>query len=437
MMDRTMTGGSVGGARWGSAARAIREVEFAFENQPMWADHMAAAGLRPVDIRSEEDIRRIPLTQKADYRRGFPAGVLIRGTSVNDRLVLKSQSSGTGGERLVTVAHTYALAERMSATMTIHPGLRERFLEFRHQRPARYAAPNCSDIECASPHTTLQDRILPDGTLVLPVAHDLLATSESMLDQAAQEIDDWRTDWLYTDPTHLSHLIRHCQGQNILAPATCRGLALTYTACTQTARRQIDGYFDASVPRAEIVSMSELGWLAMECPNGQLHLNSSTFYLELIADNEAPLAETMEELVVTSLGDRLCPHIRYRTGDMYTVLGDCTCGHPFPAVRHEGRRRDMIVRDTKIVLTPKQLDELIGGDCVDLYKLEQLTEDTFDFRYIPADHPQHDCESHLRSVLVDSLRPGHINIEATHYIPCERSGKFLSCVSAVSQRLVL
>lgn len=99
-----------------SFAGAVDELAFAYQEVPFYAAHLDAAGLHPDDIRSPADFRRVPATSKADYRRHFPAGVLARGAKLGDEFTFRSHSSGTSGERLITVAHTFTLAERQLRT---------------------------------------------------------------------------------------------------------------------------------------------------------------------------------------------------------------------------------------------------------------------------------------------------------------------------------
>jgi phenylacetate-CoA ligase len=218
------------------AARA--EVAFAYENVRFFRQHLEAVGLRPADLEKPEDLRRIPPTRKMHYRRNFPAGVLAAGKTLNDRFVHRSQSSGTGGERLVTVAPTFVLAERMSTVLSVNPPLDAYLTGRPNRRTCRYAAPNCSDVECANPRSTTADRILADGTLVLPVHHDLLATTEPMIEQAIRELQEYEPHWLYADPTHLAFLLRGLRRRGVKPPPV-GAIALTYSLCTGVARRQL------------------------------------------------------------------------------------------------------------------------------------------------------------------------------------------------------
>lgn len=403
----------------------------------MFRQHMDACGLRPTDIMTEDDIRRIRPTRKSDYRRGFPDDVLVTGARLTDRGMFTSQSAGTAGDRLVTVAHVWTLADRMHRTMDVHPPLRSLLSTLVPQRVARYAPPNCSDVECATPDTTMADRILADGTLVLPVAHDVMATPPEMVEQALSELRRWSPNWLYADPTHLALLVREHAQRGIQAPVTCRAVVLTYTQCTAAARRRIAAFFPPPVEIAEVVSMSEVGWLAMECPRGTLHLNNRSYYAELLVDGRPARVGEAADLYLTTLRDRVCPHIRYQTGDVYRLLEPCPCGHPFPALRHEGRRKDMIVRGSRVVLTPRGLDLLLPAGWIDVYRLAQIDDRRFDFQFVAGEDCPEGAEALLARMLLGGLGDDvDLAVERRDYIAAERSGKFLTCVSRVSQRLL-
>jgi phenylacetate-CoA ligase len=395
---------------------------------------MDEAGLHPAAIAAPEDIQKIPPTRKMHYRRNFPAGVLAAGKTLNERGAIRSHSSGTGGERLVTVAPIFTLAERMSTALSVNPPVEAVLLRQSKRRTCRYAAPNCSDVECANPRSTMADRILADGTLVLPVHHDLLATTEPMIEQAIRELEEYDPQWLYIDPTHLAFLIRHMRRRGVKPPPVS-AITFTYTSCTGVARRQIEEFFPRGLPMGEVVSMSEFGWVAMECRSGRMHMNTRSFFVELMCGPRPAQPGDLSELYLTSLGDRLSPHIRYQTGDFYRPLREpCPCGHPFPVVRCEGRGRDMIVREGQVVLTPAGLDDLVGrAPWLDVYRLHQKAEDHFVFWFIPNEHFEAAHERELHEALRVALGEGaRIELDRTSYIASERSGKFLSCTSAVS-----
>jgi phenylacetate-CoA ligase len=391
---------------------------------------MDAAGAAPDAIRLPADLRGIPTTSKSDYRRCFPEGSLARGRSLNDRQVFISQSSGTAGDRLQSASYSFDLADRMRNTLAIRPDVLRMLHSMQEHRCIRYAAPNCSAVECASPTATIKDRTLADGTLVLPVAHDLLTTSKELVDQAVDEAIGWRPQWIYADPTHLAFLVREFAKRSMPAPVDCKFIVLTYSRATRPARRQIEDFFGPAVPVVELLSMSEVGWLALQCERGALHFNSRNFFCEiLVGDRPAEIGE-IGELVVTSLKDRLSPYVRYRTADAVRLLPKCECGNPTFAIRHEGRNRDLIRRG-HVVLTASEVDEIANHPTIDLYKFEQLDDRRYSFRFLSAAPSHHDeLIDHLKADFMTRLgNDVDIGVTRVDYIGCERSGKFLSCTS--------
>jgi phenylacetate-coenzyme A ligase PaaK-like adenylate-forming protein len=89
--------------------------------------------------------------------------------------------------------------------------------------------------------------------------------------------------------------------------------------------------------------MTETGFgLAVDCRcRDGMHLRDDEFYVEIIDPKTLqPLPDgEMGEIVLTSLKERAMPLIRYRTGDIGTLLTTpCTCGGALPRLgRVEGR----------------------------------------------------------------------------------------------------
>lgn len=409
------------------------EIAYAFDRTVFFREHMQANGLTPEGIKKPEDLQRIPPTSKAHYRRNFPAGVLAKGYTLNSPEVMRFQSSGTSGDRLNSAILSYDLARRQATGL----GLNRRFdgLWRPGGRPkiCRFAPPNCSDVECATGFSSMDDRTLPDGTLVLTVAHDLLATPEWQIVKALDEIEAYQPDLLVVDPTHFAFLTRWARrlGRKISSPRTLH-IVCGYTLMTGVARRQIEEFMGQETPIGDMIGMSELGYLGFECHYGRRHINNADFYPEFIRDGK-PVAEgRMGELYVTTIDDSLIPRIRYATGDYFTPLGSsCECGSELPVVRIEGRATHMIrLRDGRVV-SPGDVDTAVGVlPWLDLYQLEQDRTGACTFRYVPnaKAHP-HDATA-LESRLADALAPNDVRLEAVDYISSERSGKFQPCISA-------
>lgn len=415
---------------------AKSEIGYAYEKTAFFRKHMDEAELAPKDIKTAEDFYRIPPTEKKHYRKNFPAGVLAQGYSLNNLELYRVHSSGTTGERLITVEVGWIYMQRAMDSLTVNPAIASALSAY-PRKHVRYAAPNCSDVECANPNSAMKDRMLKDGTLVLSVYHDLLTTPERMLAMNIDEIEQYQPQMYYTDPTHLAFLLRYMDKKHY-DPYKAPVLA-SYTLSTRISRRQIAHTFGKDVPVVDAFAMSELGWFAVECPHGNIHLNTKSFYMELLCNGRAAQPGELAELYITTLDNGCTPHIRYRTGDIFRWIdAACPCGSKYPIVQTEGRLRNFLFQDGKVALTAQGADEIVGApDWMDMYKLEQIEENDFLFSYIANEKYADNMEAYIRDGFLGALG-SHINLrmEKVDYISTERSGKFISCVSAVGEKLV-
>ena len=79
-------------------ARLRETVKNAWENVPLHRSRLDAAGVAPDDLRSLDDVQRLPLTLKSDLRDHYPFGMFARPIGELARL---HASSGTTGKPTV------------------------------------------------------------------------------------------------------------------------------------------------------------------------------------------------------------------------------------------------------------------------------------------------------------------------------------------------
>ncbi|MFC4908258.1 hypothetical protein [Actinomadura gamaensis] len=418
--------------------RLREELTLAYERTRLARAKFDAAGRRPADVRDPADLALVPLTTRAEYRQAFPAGVLVDGATLNDPMVVRSRSSGTAHERLLSADYAFTLAERRFGALDVHPELMALLADPETRRSVRYAAPNCSDVECSLPQVTMADRILPNGMLVLPSAHDLYTTPETMLRKAWDEIAEWEPDYLSCDPTRFAHLTRAAEERGWKpdgAGLPGRALVMTYNFAPAFATAHLRSRLPAGMLVASSVTMSEFGWVAASCPDGTLHLNTAAFWMELLDGDGRPVGPgEIGELIVTTLGDPLSPRVRYRTGDLYRWLDGCPCGHPHPAVRFEGRDRDAVRCQDGTRLTTRGLDDLVGApEHLIAYKFHQHAPDRAEFRYVSDRGALPGWERELTEALAGRLGAGcRVDVAAAPVLPSERSGKFLTCTTSLT-----
>lgn len=415
-------------------SRAVAELEFAYEYVPFYRGHLESAGLTPDAIRTPEDFRRVPPTRKQHYREHFPAGVLARGKTLKDPDVELPRSSGRTGDRLTTARSISNRQERGIKTLALHPMALARSLS-RREKMFVYGPPNCTDVDCANPLRDMGDRVLPrgifpTGILALPVAHDLTMTPARMTDQAIREIQEFGATTAIIAGSHASWLIRAYRERR-LPPPPIRFAFATFTQVTELARAHWRQFFGRA-PFVNVYNMTEFGSIASECTHGRMHVNCDSYYSELLRPDGSPARPgQMAELFITSIGDRLSPHIRYGTGDFFLLYDEtCPCGSPWPVVTLEGRLFEFLSHTDGSPVTPGMISRGIGApDGVDLYQVVQDGKGHVRMGLLTA--PSY--KPSTADDLTDRLRAlfGNVPIEVhvEKYLPCEKSGKFLYCRS--------
>lgn len=114
-------------------------------------------------------------------------------------------------------------------------------------------------------------------------------------------------------------------------------------ALSDEARAFISKAFGA--PVASPYACSEAGMIAAECAERWQHVNADWTILEAVnADHRpTPPGEQSHSTLLTYLGNRLQPILRYELGDRVIERPDpCPCGDPMPAFRVEGRTNDVL-----------------------------------------------------------------------------------------------
>lgn len=135
--------------------------------------------------------------------------------------------------------------------------------------------------------------------------------------------------------TVLAEFARFCLATRQALPKTLRGVYSTAEVLGAEQRELIEQAFNCQVFNQ--YGCREVPNIACECRHGRMHVFTDMVYLESLPD---------EQLLVTSLTNRLMPFIRYDLGDSGQLLDDdaCDCGSPFPLMAMGLCRHNDIIR---------------------------------------------------------------------------------------------
>ncbi len=311
---------------------------------PFYRERLREAGLQPQDIRSLEDVRRLPFTTKDDLRARGPDFLTVP----TERLVRLHASSGTTGQATViyyTRADIEAWAELVARSMYmtgVRPGdVFQNMMGyglFTGGLGFHYGG----------------ERL---GCLTIPAGAGNSRRQVQLMQQ-------FRTTVLHIIPSYALYLL------NVFAEMGVdpRDLPLRIAFIgaephTEDMRRRIEAAYGLKAYNSYGLSEMNGPGVAFECPeqNG-MHVWEDAFLLEVVDPNTLePLPPgVVGELVFTNLTREGMPLIRYRTRDLASYEDTpCPCGRAMRRIsRIQGRTDDMIIIKG-VNIFPMQIEKVL------------------------------------------------------------------------------
>ncbi len=175
--------------------------------------------------------------------------------------------------------------------------------------------------------------------------------TEDRLQSWAAFIQRYRPVLLQGYASILAALARYVSDQRLTMPASLRGVYSTAEVLDAAQRQVIADAFGC--PVFNQYGSREIPNIACECRHGNMHVFTDMVWLESVDD----------QLLVTSLTNRLMPMIRYAIGDSGLLKeGSCPCGSPFPLMQMDMcRQNDLILGPEGRRIHPSFFNGLLYG----------------------------------------------------------------------------
>ena len=315
-------------------------------NSPFYRKRFEEAGLKPEDIKTLDDIRRIPFTTKQDLRDTYPFG--MASVSLRECTRLHS-SSGTTGTPTV-ILHTQKDLEEWAAQVA-------RNLWMVGLRPDDVFQ-NSSGYGMFTGGLGFQYGAERLGMLTIPAA-----AGNSI--RQIKFITDFGTTALHAVPSYVTRLYEVMQSMGVdpRRDTKLKVLAIGAEPHSEEQRRRIEEMM--GVKAYNSFGMSEMcgPGVGFECQeqNG-LHFWEDYYIVEIVdPETLEPVPDgEVGELVLTSLCREAMPLLRYRTRDLTRVLGrTCPCGRNHVRIdRMRGRSDDMMVL-RGVNIFPIQIEKIL------------------------------------------------------------------------------
>ena len=325
--------------------RLRKIVEYVYHNVPFYRHKLQEMDLSPSDIRTIDDIVKLPYTTKQDLRDNYPFG--LQAAPQSEVIRIHASSGTTGNPTIVgyTRKDISIWSECMARSLTAYGVGRE-------------------DIFSVSYGYGLFTGGLGAHNGVETVGASVVPASTGNTEKHARLIRDLGVTGIACTPSYALYLAETMERLGITRDQIkLRVGAFGAEPWTENMRTEIQDRL--GLKGYNLYGLSEIMGpsVSYECEeqNGS-HINEDHFYPEVIDPvtlEPLPAGQT-GELVFTTLTKEGMPVLRYRTRDLCALLpGDCPCGRTNVRMSAiQGRTDDMlIIRGINVF--PSQVESVV------------------------------------------------------------------------------
>ena len=309
--------------------RLAAQVRRVYGSVQYYRNKMDEKGVTPDDIKTIEDLRKLPFLTKDDLREAYPYGLLA--CPVEDAVRIHS-TSGTTGKRVVAfyTQHDVDLWEDCCArALAAAGGARDDVVQVSYGYGLFTGGPGLN----GGSHKL--------GSLTLPM-------SSGFTDRQLQFMCDLGTTILCCTPSYAEFLAETIEEQGLRDKIKLRAGIFGAEAWSNEMRARLEEKL--GIKAYDIYGLTEITGpgVSFECSeqNG-MHINEDHFIPELIDPNTGETLPEGEkgEIVFTCLTKQAFPLLRYRTRDICVLSrNECSCGRTLVKMsRLMGRSDDMLI----------------------------------------------------------------------------------------------
>ena len=392
-------------------------VQREYENVPMYRERMQAKGLTPFDIRTVDDLKYLPFTEKTDLRDQYPYGLFA---APRQEIVRIQGSSGTTGKPIVagyTARDIENWSEMVARAVTAAGGTNDSVVQVTY------------GYGLFTGGLGLHQGASKVGAQVIPMSSGNTARQLMMM-------EDLGTNILCCTPSYALYLGETLREMGINPKERLQMKAGIFGAepWTEEMRQKIEELFE--IDALDIYGLTEIAGpgVAFECLEKHgMHVNEDHVIPEIIdpvTEEQLPYG-SKGELVFTTITKEGMPMLRYRTHDICQLdVTPCACGRTFVRMaRITGRTDDMlIIRGVNVF--PSQVESVLVNvkgvaphymlvvdrvNSTDQLEVQvEVTEETFSDTVTGMERLSREIQEKLKSVIGLSAR---IKLVAPKTIP--------------------
>ncbi len=326
--------------------KRLKEISQCALKTRFYKKRFSKAGIESVDdIKSLEDVKKIPFTCKDDLRQNFPYGLLA--TELSDVVRVHSSSGTTGIPTVIYFSQsdldgwTDLVARSIYATGARKGDIFQNMMSyglFTGGLGVHYGA----------------ERL---GLTVIPVGG---GNTKRQL----QLMKDFKTTVLHITPSYLLHIHEKMSELAVnLSDLSLKKAFIGAEPHSENTRLKLEELYGIDAYNSYGLSEMSGPGVAFECTCKQgMHVWEDAYIIEIIDPKTGEVLQdgTEGEVVLTNLIRKANPILRYRTRDLaYVMQEKCPCGRTHRRLsRILGRTDDMLIING-VNMFPSQIEEIV------------------------------------------------------------------------------
>lgn len=336
------------------AERLISTVEYTYNNSPFYKKRFDEKGIKPSDIKSLDDLHKIPFTTKQDFTDNYPFGLFAR--PMKDIVRIHASSGTTGKPKVVgyTKEDMNTWSDLIARLVVMAGGSNEDIAQV------------AFGYGLFTGGFGLHQGLEKVGVTVVPM-------SSGNTEKQIMLMRDFGSTILVATPTYALHIAEVLEEMNVPKDEIKLKIGMFGgEGHTEEMRKVLEEKL--GIISTENYGLSEVmgPGVAGECiyKNG-LHIAEDCFIIEIInPETGEPVPDgELGEVVITTIKKEGIPILRYRTHDIsYIISEQCECGRTSRRLaKMQGRSDDMLIIKGVNVFPSQVESVLLGIDHISPY----------------------------------------------------------------------
>lgn len=389
----------------------------AYENVPYYRQMFKQNNLKPDDIKSVDDLTKLPILTKGIIRRNSKK---LLGNNV--KRTSEFQSGGTTGDPLISYKDKNAISCGLGAAYRGWSwggyGIGDRYATI-------WRSPETIK-KYSKAHNHLQNSFRRN--LLLPSFNiDAMTLSKNII-----KLKNYEPKLIRASPSAAYAMAKYIESEKIeyIKPTA------VFTAAEKLhdfQRNKIESQFRCQV--FDSYGSNEIRSISYECEeHSGYHITAENVIVEFIKQGEKASPGEFGKIIITDLTNYAMPFIRYEIGDVGKCSDDiCACGRGLPLMESiDGRASGFIkTRNEKLFSSSFFADLLNGFSFIEQFQLIQTEMDCVNLYLKYAYNPDEKELLKVVNNIEENLVGLHVYVNNVSDIPPAKSGKLQLVISEI------